>query len=129
MTLPYRIGPADQARRSGTCSDRVKGHLAHQMESAMNIEAFGCERHALDYRDPSKRLRYGLLTSLKYIEIWGTLLGGTVGPEVYALEFGTFTADCRGNLLICDCGTECNLGTAVASSRDWDEPSINDKAP
>ena len=39
---------------------------------------------------------YGILTSLKYMEIWGITLSGTVGPEVCALgEFGSFIADCR----------------------------------
>ena len=70
---------------------------------------------------------YGLLTSLKYIEIWGTTLTGTVGPEVCALEFGSFIADCKGDQLKCECCTECNLGTAVANSTDWDDASIYDK--
>jgi hypothetical protein len=125
--LPTQLGQLTKLVDLELSGTELRGTLPTEWNSLTNLKSLDVSA-ALQITGtvPSE---YGRMTSLKYIDLGGTMLGGTVGPEVCALEFGSFIADCRGNLLICDCCTGCNLGTAYAYAKDWDEPSIYDKAP
>jgi hypothetical protein len=117
--LPTELGQLDKLLELELAWTNLTGTLPTEWRFLSNLQSLLLISNAeITGTIPSE---YGLLTSLKVITIWGTALSGTVGPEVCALEFETFTADCVQ--LHCACCTLCRLGHATANSTNWDESS------
>jgi hypothetical protein len=105
--LPTELGQLDNLTYLELSWTLLTGALPNEWSSLTNLKTLALyHSEEISGTIPSD---YGLLTSLETINIISTNLSGTVGPEICALDFTDFVADCSGEepRIKCDCCTEC----------------------